>query len=301
MPKSGPTQAILPIHTQILDLNESAVLLGFHLEQVLNPAPGNPLPLTIYESNFEAEDSSKVAPVEGEDREMKDSDAPPQMVLRFRELPYTTETGEAEMIAMQFIREGVNSARVDSTQQVTDKKGKGKALATQEEEKQPVSEDANLTKEELVQIAALQTKANALKMMRDRIALLIAYLERLPNEYQATPVSGRPPLDPVGGFTQPSNSTLRQIQALVTNVELVTPAQQESLQKELLSETNDVKLISLVTDMLSSLSELRNVGKKFAVVEAAKNQRARQSKDQSLTDAGAFSGHSLSGVGDLML
>lgn len=303
MSKFGPTQAILPIHTQILDLNESAVLLGFHLEQVLNPAPGNPLPLTIYESNFEAEDSSKVAPVEGEDREMKDSDAPPQMVLRFRELPYTTETGEAEMIAMQFIREGVASARVDSTQQVPDKKGKGKgkAPATQEEEKQPVNEDANLTKEELEQIAALQTKANALKMMRDRIALLIAYLERLPNEYRAPPVNGRSPFDPSGEFTQPSNSILRQIQALVTNVELVTPAQQESLQKELLSETNDVKLIGLVTDMLSSLSEMRNVGKKFAVVEAAKNQRARQSKDQSFTDAGAFSGHSLSGVGDLML
>lgn len=293
--KNGPTPEHLTIHNQILEANETAVLLGFHLEQVLNPAPGNPLPLTIYESIQEAEDSSEVAPAKGEDLEMKDSDAAPRMVIRFRELPYTTETGEAEMIAMQFIREGVSTARVENPQK-TDRKGKGKAKGTEEEETQPVSEDANMTKEELEQIAALQTKANALKMMKDRIALLIAYLQHLPDEYRA-------PGAAVEGAPLPvSNSILRQIQALVTNVELVTPAQQDSLRKELLSETNDVKLIGLVTDMLASLKELRTVGRRFAVVESAKNQRSWGNDSQhSFRENQGPPGTGLSSVGDLML
>jgi COP9 signalosome complex subunit 6 len=291
MDKYGPTPEHLPIHQQILDANDSAVLVGFHLDQILNPAPGNPLPLTIYESNQEAEDASKNAAVEGEDSEMKDPDVAATMALRFRELPYTTETGEAEMIAMQFIREGVAKVSVETSHTVAAKKGKGKATSASEESAQAVSEDANLTREELERIAALQTKGNALKMMRDRIALLIAYLETHSAKH------GQAASDKTG---QPSNSILRQIQALVTNVELVTPARQESLQKELLSESNDVKLIGLVTDMLDSLNEMRNVGKKFAVVEQAKTQRIRQDpKNHGYSDSA--SGPGMLGVGDLAL
>jgi COP9 signalosome complex subunit 6 len=87
---------------------------------------------------------------------------------------------------------------------------------------------------------------------------------------------------------------------LVTNVELVTPARQESLQKELLSESNDVKLISLVTNMLEGLKDMRNVGKKFAVVEVAKNQRIRQDpKIHGYSDSA--SGPGMLGVGNLAL
>ena len=56
-PKTGPLPLHLPIQRQILAQNESAVLLGFHIEDVLRPAAGDPLPLAIYESNLEAGDS----------------------------------------------------------------------------------------------------------------------------------------------------------------------------------------------------------------------------------------------------
>lgn len=174
MDENGPAQEHLPIHQQILDVNDSAVLLGFHLDQIIDPTPGNPLPLTIYESDQVAVDDAKDASEEGEDSEMKDPDVAAKVALRFWELPYTTDTGEAEMIAMQFIREGVANAAVEISQNATAKKGKGKVTGASEESAQPVSEDANLNKEELERIAALQTKGNALKMMRDRIALLIA-------------------------------------------------------------------------------------------------------------------------------
>lgn len=312
VPKTGPTPDHLPIHEQILSLyNDSAILLGFHTHDAVNQVAGNnPLPLTIYESNFEAEDPSKETHPQGEDREMKDSEAPPNMVLRFRELPYTTETGEAEMIAMQFVREGVAPATLDvpssSSKKAakTDKKGKGKQVATSQFDESQVQEDddAILSKDELEQISALQTKANAIKMMKDRIELVIAYLERLPPEF----ANGSRQTRSTSDHLPPSLNILRQIQALVTNIELVTPAQQEALEKEMVKETNDVHLVSLYKDIFSSMMAIRDVGKKFAVVEAAKNQKPRTlASQQSYSQYGAEYSQSqqasLGNVGDIHL
>jgi COP9 signalosome complex subunit 6 len=275
---------------------------------VLDPVPGNPLPITIYESNLEAEDSIEETQPQGEDQQMKDSEAASKLVLRFRELPYSTETGEAEMIAMQFIREGVAHAtrEVDSKQSTTaDKKGKGKqpAASQPEQPQAPLDADANLSKDELEQISALQTKGNAIKMMHDRIGLLIAYLERLDPSFVNS--SQFPPAGtaPGGNYLPPSANILRQIQALVTNIELVTPAQQDQLEKEMLQETNDVRLISMIRDMFTTVSDLRDVGKKFAVAESNRTQKGRQAQDrlEALGGGGGSQQANMGGVGDLLM
>src|ERR1700709_1008902 len=57
MPISGPQPIHLPLHREILEsYNESAILLGFHPTAVLEGSVGGKLPLTIFESNYEAED-----------------------------------------------------------------------------------------------------------------------------------------------------------------------------------------------------------------------------------------------------
>jgi len=318
VPKTGPNADHLPIHTEILQrYNESAILLGFHIQEVLDQVPGNPLPITIYESNIEAEDTGKDVQPQGEDERMRDSDAPSKMVIRFRELPYSTETGEAEMIAMQFIREGVaHAAREDNPDKkptaAADKKGKGKLPASSQQEQAPTppqDEDANLSRDELEQISALQTKANAVKMMHDRIGLLIAYLERLDPSSSSTN-SSQPPLPPgtaMNGrdYLPPSAKILRRIQALVTNIELVTPAQQDELEREMLQETNDVRLVGMIRDMFATVGELRDVGKKFAVVESNRAQKTRQAESRlGELGGGGGGGHhqaSMGGVGDLLL
>jgi COP9 signalosome complex subunit 6 len=281
VPKTGPTSDHLPIHEQILKAyNESAILLGFHTEDVLHPVAGDPLPLTIYESNLEAEDSKDhLDQTEDEDREMKDSEAPAKMVLKFKELPFTTETGEAEMIAMQFIREG--GANAMAVEQSTAKNTKGK---------QPAGKEANLSKEQAEYISALQAKANAIKMMRARVSLVIKYLQGLPSD-SGTGEQANP-----GGLSA-SNNILRQIQALITNVELVTPTQQNALEKELLQESNDVMLVTLVKELMSSITDVRDVGKKFAIMESSKAQKSRASH----FDLSAAAGHmaSLGSVGDI--
>lgn len=317
VPRTGPIDHHIPIHTEILErYNESAILLGFHVQDLVTPLPGNPLPITIYESVYEAEDAGKPTQSKGEDLEMKDTDAPPKMTLRFRELPYGTETGDAEMIAMQHIREGVaHATRSDDSKKTTtaDKKGKGKATATSSVSQPgpsnaPTDEDANLNKDELEQISALETKQNAIKMMRKRIHLLIAYLKELdPAFLNATKEKPYDPKAPHTGL-KPSQNILRQIQALVTNIELVTPAKQDKLEEEILQETNDVKLVGLMKDMFSTISDMRDAGKKFAVAESSKSQKNRQAAgNRDFAEYGGSGGGgggqqgSMGGVGDLHL
>lgn len=303
VPKTGPSALHLPIHRQISSYNESAVLLGFHVEDILSPASGDPLPITIYESNMEAEDSKETG--EGEDKEMRDAEAPTNMVLRFRKLPYTTDTGEAEMIAMQYIREGgANAATVDGNEKhileqfdkkiaVNDGKGKRRAVAYEESsiskkdashrptEPATTNPDANLTRAEAEYMSALQAKYNAIKMMRSRLGLIITYLQNLPPAFTAGTQTTSEAADFArasnGQYTIPSNNILRHIQALVTNADLVAPAEQATLEHEIQRETNDVNLISMISDLMSSVNEAREAGKKFHIVESARNSRQGRS------------------------
>jgi COP9 signalosome complex subunit 6 len=243
---------------------------------------------------MEADDSREA---EGEDKEMKDAEAATKMVLRFRKLPYTTDTGESEMIAMQFIREGGANATVDSTEKhileqfdkkiaVDDGKGKRRAVAYEgssmskkdspatSTEQPPTNPDANLTRAEAEYMSALQAKYNAIKMMKSRLALVITYLQRLPPGFtqgnQTTSEAADLARASNGERTIPSNTILRQIQALVTNADLVAPAEQATLEREIQRETNDVNLISMISDLVSSVNEVREAGKKFSVVESAR-------------------------------
>lgn len=295
--KTGPAAVHLPIHRQISAHNESAVLLGFHIEDMLAPASGDPLPITVYESNMEADDSRET---EGEDKEMKDAEAATKMVLRFRKLPYTTETGEAEMIAMQFVREGGANAAVDSTEKhileqfdkkvaVDDGKGKRRAVAYEESSKSKkdssatsaeqtaADPDANLSRAEAEYMSALQAKYNAIKMMKSRLALVITYLQRLPSGFTQGTQTTSEAADFARGsnsaHTIPSNTILRHIQALVTNADLVAPAEQATLEREIQRETNDVNLIAMISDLVSSVNEVREAGKKFHIVESARHSR----------------------------
>jgi COP9 signalosome complex subunit 6 len=304
VPKSGPTASHLPIHNQILQHNESAILLGFHIEDLLHPTAGDPLPITIYESNLEADDSNRDT-ADGEDKEMKDPEAATKMILKFRVLPSSTETGEVEMIAMQFIREGGANASSGSSsdkrvpngsdkQKAVEGDAKGKRRAVPQDEAdqgkaaavaKETNPDADLSREEIEFLSALQAKANAVRMMKSRVDLIVAYLAKLPTAF----VSGQQSTSEAAssaqanGFAVPSNNILRQIQALVTNIHLVTPAEQDKLEEEIRLETNDVRLIGLISDLMSSVSSVREVGKKFAAVESSKNVKARQRADYGHT------------------
>lgn len=118
-PASGPQSQHVPIHQQIIhDYNETALLLAFHPSGVLEGAAvGGKLPLTIYESVYESgQDSGKGARGSGGDGAMEVEGHDGVLELRFREVPYFVETGEAEMISVDFVaRGGGNATAVDGS------------------------------------------------------------------------------------------------------------------------------------------------------------------------------------------
>ena len=119
-PVTGPEGVHVPIHQQILHTyNETAVLLAFHPSSVLEGAAvGGKLPLTIYESMYENN--------EGQGMEIDGAEAP--LELKFRELPYSVETGEAEMIGVDFVaRGGGNATAIESA--AKDTKGQASQMA----------------------------------------------------------------------------------------------------------------------------------------------------------------------------
>lgn len=109
-PPSGPNTVHLPIHRQILhNHNESAVFLAFHPSLVQDASSnGGKLPVTIYESVYEGEnatENSKTMQVDGEEQ---------SLTIRFRELPYSVETGEAEMIGVDTVARTARNAAADT-------------------------------------------------------------------------------------------------------------------------------------------------------------------------------------------
>ena len=114
-PTAGPQPCHVPIHHQILcDYNETAVLLTFHpLAVSEGVAAGGKLPLTIYESVYVSvkADGQNIGQDHGRmEIEGQDVSLESQLELRFRELPYSIETGEAEMIGVDSLARGGGNA-----------------------------------------------------------------------------------------------------------------------------------------------------------------------------------------------
>ncbi|KAF3767425.1 hypothetical protein M406DRAFT_230538, partial [Cryphonectria parasitica EP155] len=270
LPRSGPGPNVLPIHNQILERNESAILLGFHTEELTEESAGGTLPVTLYETNYEVEGGNKEAQDDGEDKEMKDGDAQPR--LKFREIPFVVETGEDEMISMSSVAGGATnaaSAQTRDQKKEVDVKGKGKQPSAETEKVDPNT--VALSKEDEDMIAALMTKGNAIKMLKSRIDLIIKYLQKLPPPYMAeveaeANASG-------GGSTEPSQTLLRLIQALVHRLSLVEPADAEEFKTEMLREENDVATVKLLNELMGRVGETRDIGKKFSAIETGKTSQ----------------------------
>lgn len=134
-PSTGPTGAYLPLHQQMLrDYNESAVFLGFHSQNETSASINAKLPLAIWESVYEADTApdAKDMQVDGEEGKMS---------IRFRELPYSVETGESEMIGIDTIVQTSGTASLNAIQEPnkreSTKKGKQRSeteLSQAEEE-----------------------------------------------------------------------------------------------------------------------------------------------------------------------
>lgn len=288
LPSSGPQPHHLPIHQQILkDYNESAILLGFHPSAVSNNSPVGKLPITVYESNLEADTlPAKLNPPanagESIDQDMKDGEEEP-LKLKFKELSYSVETGEAEMISVDFVaRGGGNATAVDEAVKNNPAALSHKGVSKKAEKQQATQDAAHdqlssaLSEEDQELIASLTAKANAVKMLHSRISILTAYLENLPPSYVTTGVESSEDATSEGPYTEVNHSILRSIQALLNRLTLLVPMNNTAFEEEVIAEQNDVHLVDLLSRMTQSIKEAKGLGQKFHVLDNTKGPKKNQ-------------------------
>ncbi|KAF2270144.1 hypothetical protein CC78DRAFT_452155 [Lojkania enalia] len=274
-PTTGPQPHHLPIHTRISELyTESPILFLFHPADAQSEATAaGKLPLTLYESVFEAPDG-KAMDIDGVTQSRP---------LKFKELVYSIETGEAEMIGVDFVaRGGGNATAVEGTaapapkpdaskpDEEKGKKSKGKQKEKAKEE--VIDESVVLSPEDDEILSTLTAKQNAIRMLSRRIYLLRAYLASLPPSYLSDPSL---PLSPSPDTSHPlplNHPILRSISAMLSRINILAPPGATAFTLESHQESSDVQLITLLSSITNSVSAAKDFGRKSYIVENAKHQ-----------------------------
>jgi COP9 signalosome complex subunit 6 len=279
-PADGPLPEFVSLQKQAITFySDNAILLALHPEAISFGAPtGGKLPITVYES---------VTDAEPKDEGSMQVDGHETSIIKFRSLPYSIDTDETEMIAIDYVAKGAGSAAaIDDTpialQPVeappADKKGKKRAdLSPESVETKPINgvEEPlkSLTPEEEDQIAGITTRLNSVKMLQSRLALIRTFVQSLPPSYLSSPPAVESALPDPAHLPH-----LRNIQALLTRLSLLTPpsdgppaSAKNALASASLSQSNDVSLASILSLLAQDVQSLSELGRKFSIVESNKN------------------------------
>jgi COP9 signalosome complex subunit 6 len=254
--------------------------------------------------------------------------------IKFSHLPYTIDTDETEMIAIDYVAKGAGSAAAVGESQAqstesstkpaeptsTDMRGKRRADLLEPTDKHEANDlddtFSALTPEEDDQVANMTTRLNSVKMLQSRISLLRGFIQTLPPSYitdqdsvAITPTSPDPADLP----------HLRNIQALITRLSLLTPVDSASSSQPLAAasqfQSNDVALVNMLSLLGQDIQALSELGRKFATVEntrsLAKSKHAGAGPKGGGVGGGAyeglvegdgrFGGLSMSNVGGMMV
>ncbi|KIW00646.1 uncharacterized protein PV09_07839 [Verruconis gallopava] len=297
---AGPEQRHLPAQMQIQTEYslESAPLLLFHPEMVeVSSGTEGKLPLTIYETVWTSDNNGM--DVDGGERNHN---------LKYREVRYTIETSEAEMISVDFVaRGGGNATAVDTSfskvHNAGDANSKASAAAgakgkskddSAETQKNGISREAfHLTTEEDELLATLTAKASAIKMLQSRLNLLTAYLKNLPPSYLS---DASIPLDPSKGL-ELNHPLLRSINALLARLPLLTPPDTVSFTRESEQTASDVELVSLLSSLTRTVQDAKELGRKWNLAEPRKSRAGPVGGGFGASALSEFIDEEASGVG----
>ena len=128
----------------------------------------------------------------------------------------------------------------------------------------------------MIVISSLTARANAVKMLHARIQLLRSYLQNLPPSYLTTssPSDSSTTTADIK-HTEISHPLLRSIHALLNRLPLLAPASLESFEEQNLAQKSDVSLVSLLGSLSNNIKDTRELGRKFGIVELAKQHNKR--------------------------
>lgn len=320
--RAGPTASIMQVHDQILKIgsadasatSESAVLLAFHSDDLLQQSVGGRLPITLYETSVKPEGEASAAADESQDQVMEDV-SEVKFPFKLSEVSYTVDSGEAEMISVDFVARGAANASTKtaapgaaaaststtaptSSSATTDTVGSKRLVSARPDDNPPADEETaapgpstavtskpaaggTLSAEEEELIATLTTRANAIRMLHARLQLLTKYVESLPAD--ALSEDAKAPEETAQSTASESKTTvslpiLRSIQALVQRLPLVVPPGPEGkFEEERQREANDVDILSLLLDdMIGGISSIQTLHKKYNVMETHRWHTSRQ-------------------------
>ncbi|KAJ4315600.1 hypothetical protein N0V94_005855 [Neodidymelliopsis sp. IMI 364377] len=281
-PSSGPGPHVLPIHSRITELyNDSPILLLFHPESTFTEATAaGKLPLTLYESLSES------APSDPNDKAMDIDGAVQAKAIKFRELVYSVETGEAEMISVDFVARGggnatavegsvdasASAAESSKTNEGAAKKSKGKQKEKDVESEAPIDESAVLDADDEEILSSLTAKMNAIRMLGRRVALLRAYIDALPQSYLSDPSVPQGSAPDAQQSLPLDHTILRSISATLARLNILAPPDSDAFTLESQQEASDVQLVNLLASITNSVSSAKELGRKSQIVENARSQ-----------------------------
>ena len=287
----------MQIHEKIQPLcseSTAAVLLAFHAEDLSHPSVGGKLPLTLYETNYE-QDEKKMAGDDDdddnddddkEDKEMADaptsSAAAPvsHIAVKLREMTYTVETHESEMISIDFVARGAANASAEKAAAGTEGAASGAdSTASSSNKNNDNNSSSNNSRDRAVAVESGNGKRR-----------LVAATEA-------------PALTPSSSMTEGPTAAAEldtpTEAAAATPVEGILSAEEEELIATLTTRANAIRMLharlQLLTKYLASLPEdaLANGGGKAAAAAAAAAAAMNNAIDDTPEPATAAVGVSL--------
>lgn len=110
-------------------------------------------------------------------------------------------------------------------------------------------------------IANLNTRLNAIRTLESRISLIKSYVSSISETNAADDDPAAPKL---------SHTILRNINSLLSHLSILSPNEQSAFTSEVLSQSNDVLLVSLLGQMGESVKAVRELGRKSAIIQNAR-------------------------------
>lgn len=274
-PTEGPLPEHAALHRQLVNsYSESAIMLGIHPTEfnALQGTKGK-LPVSVYESLPDAEATANDGAMQ--------IDGTEAATMRFRTVPFTIETDETEMIAINYVAKGAGSAAaITQTSRLTSKNASqpaeegSKSKASDKQEAAPPQPVSTLTPEEEDQIAGMTTRLNSIKMLQERLELMHKLVESMPASYISDQGAALSASSPAPEYLP----HLRNIQALLSRLSLLTPAgpiEAEALKESGRAQANDVALTSILSLLGQDIQGLSELGRKFLTIEQARSSRGK--------------------------
>jgi COP9 signalosome complex subunit 6 len=129
-------------------------------------------------------------------------------------------------------------------------------------------------------VASLSTRLNAVRTLESRVSLIKSYLSGLSEADFGTDASKD------NKSIKLSHPIIRNVNSLLSHLSILSPSGQSSFATEVLSQSNDVQLISLLGQLGENVKAMRDLGRKTAVIQTSRQVANARQDPRSVVQRG---------------